>query len=75
MENGVRSDVEKNIKDVENENILLKQNVDDLGRSYAMLKFEIEEMYMKLEQLEKDKVSLVDKLEYAYSETRDIKKK
>ena len=49
MENGVRLDVEKNIKDVENENILLKKNVDDLGRSYAMLKFEIEEMYMKLE--------------------------
>ena len=40
-----------------------------------MLKFEIEEMYMKLEQLEKDKVSLGDKLEDAYSETRDIKKK
>ena len=58
---------------LEKENRLLKQKLDDLGRECAMVRFEKEEIDIKYEELEKDRISLEDKIEEAYAESRPLR--
>ena len=63
--------VESNVK---KENLELKEKVKDLGIMCAQLRFENEEMEVNNETLNKEIVSLEDKLEDAYLEARNLKK-
>ena len=53
------------LDNLEKDNLLLNQKLKDLGRECGMLRFEKEEIEIKYEELEKEKISLEDKIEEA----------
>ena len=65
----------QNVKQsVENENYDLKQRVKFLGTECAMLKFEKEEIEIKCETLEREKISLEEQIEEEYTRNRKLVK-
>ena len=61
------------LDNLEKNNLLLNQKLKDLGRECGMLRFEKEEIEIKYEELEKEKISLEDKIEEAYTESRPLR--
>ena len=63
----------QNVKQsVENEKYDLKQKVKSLGTECAMLKFEKEEIEIKYEGLEREKITLEDQIEEEYAKNRKL---
>ena len=58
---------------VKNENVVLKKELNDLKTTYAMATVQFEELEIKNESLQKEIVSLDDKIEEAYHEVRNSK--
>ena len=75
QENHVIDQVNVNVADnaVKNENVVLKKELNDLKTTFAMATVQFEELEIKNESLQKEIVSLDDKLEEAYHEVRNSK--
>ena len=72
--NNVESANDKNRESLQRENSFLKDKVADLEKRCALFTVENDELEIKLETLEKDKVSLEEEIEQSYTESRELRK-
>ena len=61
------------VKNVKNENIFLRQKIEDLEKECSNLRIDKEEMDLKIIVIEKDKLSLVDEVEEAFSQCKELR--
>ena len=62
------------VKNVKNDNIFLRQKIEDLEKERSNLRIDKEEMDLKIIVIEKDKLSLEDEVEEAFSQCRELRK-
>ena len=62
------------MKNIKKENTFLKQKIEELEKECGSLRFDNEEMEIKVENLEKENVTLEDQIEELYAESRNLRK-
>ena len=58
---------------MKNDNICLRQKIEDLEKELSNLRIDKEEMDLKIIVIEKDKLSLEDEVEEAFSQCRELR--
>ena len=61
------------VKNVKNDNIFLRQKIEDLEKELSNLRIDKEEMDLKIIVIEKDKLSLEDEVEEAFSQCKELR--